>query len=206
MIKTLFVDDSSIACKLAKKNLEELCNIDYASDIPEALSKIVTDHFSVFILDYKLLSGTGLELARTIRSMDEYKDVPILLLSSVMSNQIAYAAMRARINKSFNKLISYETVKAEILKQIKNPTIEKVKLEAIETRCIAWRNDLNFYQYSPEFNLTVLAASAEEANRKMEEAIVQAFRSKQILELCESEINVILHCPMIPKGLTEDIK
>ena len=193
MIRALFVDDSATAGRLLQKQLGGVCELECVHDVPEALQRIVTAHYDLFLIDYRLEQGTGIELARTIRGMDLFRDTPILLLSHGMTEEVAFAAMRAGINQSLDKMVTPEELREVVLKQVAQPTIVEVHPERITTRCLCWKADNIYYEYSPQYGLRISAPTMKDAHRRMAEALQLAFEKDPQLEVLSEDVEVTSH-------------
>ena len=84
----LIVDDNRTNLNIARHYLESVeCRISVAISSKQALrelksSQIKTD---VIIIDYQMPDEDGFGLARTLKSSEEYKHIPLILLSSIAS-------------------------------------------------------------------------------------------------------------------------
>ena len=194
MARVLFVDSSTTAVRRAQKLYGKLGDIDAAYDMPEALEKIAANNYDLFMLAHKLQTGSGIELSRAIRGMEIYEKTPILLFTHDRRNQLLYAAMDAGVNYCFEKTSLPETVVETALKQIEEPSFDKVELEYLETKCLQWRLGNVFYQYSPEFGVTSSGLSREDAHQRMAELLLEAYKTKQRIYVFSEEIDLAYHC------------
>ena len=109
--RILYVDDDVDNCEMMKYWIREECGCDIAiaMDGKQALEKIETEFFDIFLLDYCLPDTTGIKLCEKIRSI--YPDAPIALYSALDRSIDKERAMEAGAT-------SY-MVKPEELDQIK---------------------------------------------------------------------------------------
>lgn len=77
--RILCVDDHRDFCDLVCAILKD-CELSFAQSKTEGLRKAQDSLFDLYLLDYSLPDGTGLELARMIREFDDY--TPILIITS----------------------------------------------------------------------------------------------------------------------------
>ncbi len=82
-IKVLIVDDSKMTrnyhAYIIRSNgflLEE------AEDGYEALEKLVSDNFDIILTDINMPRMDGYTFIRRVREMEEYKDIPIIIIST----------------------------------------------------------------------------------------------------------------------------
>lgn len=77
--RILCVDDHADICDLICTILED-CEVVLAQSKTEGLRKVDSGLFDLYLLDYSLPDGTGLELATLIRQFDD--STPILIITS----------------------------------------------------------------------------------------------------------------------------
>jgi CheY-like chemotaxis protein len=97
--RILCVDDhpdySDLICTILKD-----CELIVAQSKTEGLRKAQSGLFDLYLLDYSLPDGTGLELARLIRQFDD--STPILIITSpqtVTAREVSDAAAQGLISK-----------------------------------------------------------------------------------------------------------
>jgi len=79
----LYVEDDQISREVVTLFLKGEFDIDLAVDSSEAISKIKKNKFDVILMDINLCKGLGgLELAREIRGLADYKTVPIIAVTA----------------------------------------------------------------------------------------------------------------------------
>lgn len=192
-IKTLLIDDSISAGKIAQRIYGDLCDVDVVADFPEAVERIAQAVYELFIVDYLLPSGSGVEVVRLIRSMEIYDTAPVILISAAMTNQLAFGAMRAGANVSFSKVTSAQVIREEIRHQIERSYTHVVDLEVIETICLVWKAQNIYYQYSPEIQKTLSGVSEEIVHSKMEQALIEHYKMHGRLDLFSDDITMKRH-------------
>ncbi len=87
-----------------------------AVDGMDALEKLPTENIDLLVTDLNMPNIDGLKLIKTIRESAEYKDLPIIILSSLSKDEDINAGLSAGANsyliKPFNtKRIQYEVAK-----------------------------------------------------------------------------------------------
>ncbi|MBM2816206.1 MAG: two-component system response regulator [Ignavibacteria bacterium] len=99
-MKILVIDDSrhdrhSIINVLENLGFEEITE---AGDGEEALTLVDVKQFNFIITNWMMPGINGIELVRRLRKMQNYEDVPILMVSSRGSREDIMEAMKANIN------------------------------------------------------------------------------------------------------------
>lgn len=113
----LIADDSPtirkfVAFSLTMQGLEVISAVDGM----EALEKIPEQKIDLLITDLNMPNMDGFELIKAVRQTDEYKDLPIIILSSLSSSEEIEKGMSCGANsylvKPFDpKRIQYEVAK-----------------------------------------------------------------------------------------------
>jgi twitching motility two-component system response regulator PilG len=78
----LAVDDSPIMRKMIHQALEADYNVLLADNAVDALSSIYHQHIDLLLLDVTMPGVDGLELCRTVRSLPQFKSLPIIMLTA----------------------------------------------------------------------------------------------------------------------------
>jgi len=85
--KVLIVDDNPYILKLLTMMLElENLEVKTANDGSDALNLIINEsekRFDIVITDYQMPIIDGQEFAETLKKYDEYKNIPIILVTQV---------------------------------------------------------------------------------------------------------------------------
>jgi two-component system, chemotaxis family, chemotaxis protein CheY len=118
MAKTiLVVEDSASVRKFISISLKiKGYNVIETVDGMEALEKLPNETIDLLITDLNMPNIDGLKLIRTIRSLSEYKELPIIILSSLSKEEDIKTGLSTGANsyliKPFNtKRIQYEVAK-----------------------------------------------------------------------------------------------
>jgi CheY-like chemotaxis protein len=80
--RILCVDDHSDNCELISIILKD-CEVTSAYSMADALKRATAERFDLYLLDYHLPDGTGLELCLMLRAFD--RDTPILFATASSS-------------------------------------------------------------------------------------------------------------------------
>jgi twitching motility two-component system response regulator PilG len=78
----LAVDDSPITRKLIQQALEAEYNVLLADNAVDALSTIYHQQIDLLLLDVTMPGVDGLELCRTVRSLPQFGNLPIIMLTA----------------------------------------------------------------------------------------------------------------------------
>ena len=111
----LVVDDSAtirkfVAAALQLKGYKAIT----AADGLEALEKMPAQAIDVIITDLNMPDMDGYELIRTIRESPQYRDIPILVLSSMTDTQHKHDALELGVQAYLEKPLSVEAIQLEV--------------------------------------------------------------------------------------------
>jgi two-component system, chemotaxis family, chemotaxis protein CheY len=97
----LIVDDSGVMRRIHKGILTEHgipeSDILEAEDGHAALQLTAAKHIDLFLVDWNMPKLNGLELVRTIRAMPQYKDTPIIMITSEAARYMVVEAVQAGV-------------------------------------------------------------------------------------------------------------
>ena len=83
MKKTILaVDDSTVMHKIFKQTLSQEYRVLVTDNAMDALSMIYHEQVTVLLLDILMPGIDGLELCRTIRSIPQFQNLPIIMLTA----------------------------------------------------------------------------------------------------------------------------
>jgi DNA-binding NtrC family response regulator len=113
----LVVDDDDTVCRIVRRMLSgEEYEVRAANSVAAALKIIEQESFDVYVLDYKLPDGSGLDVAGRIR--EKRGAVPILLMSGYDPSAVALRADQLGITDFLQKPFSRETLSETVKKAI----------------------------------------------------------------------------------------
>lgn len=78
----LAVDDSPIMLEMVKRVLEEEYTVLVANNAVDALALIYHEPISLLLLDVTMPDVDGLEMCRTVRSLPQFQDLPIIMVTA----------------------------------------------------------------------------------------------------------------------------
>ena len=116
----LVVDDDIKICRIIHWMLsDEQYKVQTSQSVADALRAIEQKHFDVYVLDYKLPDGSGLDVAERIRS--KWGATPIILISGYDPSAVALRAEKLGISEFLEKPFSRERLCEAVTKAIGSP-------------------------------------------------------------------------------------
>lgn len=87
--KIILVVEDSLTMREMEKNMLETCGyvVEEASDGLQALEKVKSKNYDLLIIDVKMPNMGGLELTKALRKQKKFKDLPIIIVSSLGSDE-----------------------------------------------------------------------------------------------------------------------
>jgi DNA-binding NtrC family response regulator len=117
MSNVLVVDDDNDVCRIVRSMLsKEQYQIQTSQSVADALEAIEQKSFDVYVLDYKLPDGSGLDVAERIRSKGS--EAPLILISCDNANFVRSKAEKFRIFDFLQKPFSREMMCNAVKKAI----------------------------------------------------------------------------------------
>lgn len=115
-LKILAVDDSPTMRRIIVNTLKRagFHNVIEASDGKDALVKLKIERPNFVITDWNMPEMDGLTFITTLRSIDEYKELPVLMVTTRSVKEDIVDAMKAGVNNYIVKPFTPDTLKAKI--------------------------------------------------------------------------------------------
>jgi len=115
-MKFMVVDDSPTMRKIVVNALKRLGYNDIieAEDGKDALAKLHIEHVDFIITDWNMPNMNGLEFTKTIRASQEFKDLPILMVTTRGMKEDVLDALQARVNNYVVKPFTPQVLKQKI--------------------------------------------------------------------------------------------
>ncbi|MBW2146793.1 MAG: response regulator [Deltaproteobacteria bacterium] len=105
--KILVVDDDDLVLIALTELLKPKdYEVTTALNGPEALGLLSRERFDLIILDIIMPEMSGLEVCRKVRDMEDYRDVPIIMLTAKSADEDREQGMEAGANLFLSKPIS----------------------------------------------------------------------------------------------------
>ena len=117
-IRILCVDDFATMRRILKNILTQLgfTNITEADDGTTALEELKKGRFDLIISDWNMPKMSGLELLKTVRAMEEYKNIPFLMVTAEAQKQNVVEAVQAGVSNYVVKPFTAESIAEKIEK------------------------------------------------------------------------------------------
>ena len=119
MKTVLVVDDSRIMRNIVKNSFAELkipCQFIEAANGIEALKQLQNQKVHLIFLDWNMPELSGIDFLRSVRSMAEYKNLPIIMVTSEASRFNVIEALDAGATDYIIKPVKEKAFMAKVLK------------------------------------------------------------------------------------------
>lgn len=115
-IRILAVDDSPTMRRIIINTLKRAgyANVIEAVDGKDALAKMKVETVNFVITDWNMPEMDGLTLVKTLRGMEEYRALPILMVTTRSVKDDILEAMKAGVNNYIVKPFTPEILKEKI--------------------------------------------------------------------------------------------
>ncbi len=120
-MKILIVDDFATMRRILKNILKQLgfTNITEADDGTTALEELEKIKFDMIISDWNMPKMTGLDFLKTVRSKDEFKHIPFLMVTAEAQKQNVIEAVKAGVSNYVVKPFTAEQISDKLNKIFK---------------------------------------------------------------------------------------
>jgi two-component system chemotaxis response regulator CheY len=117
-MKILIVDDFATMRRIMKNILKQIgfSNIIEADDGTTALEELKKTSVDLIISDWNMPKMTGLDLLKQVRGMDEFKDVPFLMVTAEAQKQNVIDAVQAGVTNYVVKPFTAEAISEKLEK------------------------------------------------------------------------------------------
>lgn len=117
-MKILIVDDFSTMRRIIKNILRQLgfTNVQEADDGATAWPKIQAEDFDLIVTDWNMPKMSGLELLKAIRSDEDLKDLPVLMVTAEALKENIIEAVKAGVSNYIVKPFTAETLQEKLQK------------------------------------------------------------------------------------------
>jgi two-component system chemotaxis response regulator CheY len=117
-LKIMLVDDSGTMRKIEKMSLAKIGydQVTEAINGVDALAKLKDGKPDLFLVDWNMPEMNGLQFVGAVRSTPELKDIPIIMLTTVNTQDEIMAVMKAGANDFLNKPFTPEALQEKISK------------------------------------------------------------------------------------------
>ncbi|MCS7150215.1 MAG: chemotaxis response regulator CheY [Caldimicrobium sp.] len=117
-IKILVVDDFSTMRKIIRNILSQLGfkNIIEADDGTSAMEILSKEKIDLIISDWNMPKMSGLELLKAVRSNEQTKDLPFIMVTAEAQKENILEAIKYRVSQYIVKPFTPETLKEKLEK------------------------------------------------------------------------------------------
>ena len=115
-MKVLAVDDSATMRRIIKNQLKQsgIEDVDEAENGREALTLLGRGQYDLLITDWNMPEMSGIDFIRTVRSMPDIKDTPVLMVTTNAAKDDIVEALKAGVNSYVVKPFTPDTMKEKI--------------------------------------------------------------------------------------------
>ena len=112
------VDESSTMRRIIKNTLQKLGfeTILEAGNGVEALEVMSKNKVDMIVTDWNMPEMDGLTFVKAVRAKDEYKDLPILMITTEAAKEDILTALRSGVNNYVVKPFTPETLQEKVFK------------------------------------------------------------------------------------------
>lgn len=112
------VDDSSTMRRIIKNTLQKLGfeSILEAGNGVEALDVMSKNKVDMIVTDWNMPEMDGLTFVKTVRQKDEYKELPILMITTEAAKEDILTALRSGVNNYVVKPFTPDTLQEKVFK------------------------------------------------------------------------------------------
>jgi two-component system chemotaxis response regulator CheY len=117
-LKVLIVDDFATMRRILKNILKQigLKNISEADNGKAALKELKNEKFDLILCDWNMPEMPGIELLNQIRSDDQLKDIPFVMVTAESKKENILEAVKAGVNSYIVKPFTAETINEKLKK------------------------------------------------------------------------------------------
>ena len=128
----LVVDDDIMVCRIVQRMLsDEQYVVQISHSVVDAIKTLEEKAFDVYVLDYKLPDGSGLDVAERIRL--KWGAAPIILISGYDPASVALRAEKLGISSFLEKPFSRQAIVAAVKNAIGSLPVDSVPVPEIKT-------------------------------------------------------------------------
>lgn len=116
-MKILIVDDFKTMLKIVRSLLNQMgfYNIDEATDGTMALEKLKENKYNLILSDWNMQPMSGIDLLKHVRSNDNTKTLPFILVTAETKTENIIAAKQAGVNNYIIKPFNSNTLKDKLV-------------------------------------------------------------------------------------------
>ncbi len=117
-IKILIVDDFATMRRIMKNILKQLgfTNVVEADDGTSALEELEKGSFDLIVSDWNMPKMSGLDLLKSVRGSEKYKNIPFLMVTAEAQKQNVIEAVQAGVSNYVVKPFTAEAISDKLTK------------------------------------------------------------------------------------------
>ena len=188
------LEDNRIAQRILQNTFREMADFISARTFEEAQESLRTlPDVSCFFIDDLLPGKSGLTFVRKIRFIEKYDMVPVFLLTSTVTPDIAFKAIRIGANDVVSKMESPETMRNTVTQHLQRSQCKYIPRTYYEVECVAFAAAKKYFQYCPDLERTVCADSPEEAADRMRTVLDDMIHKRNMRDFYVMGIDSCIH-------------
>ncbi len=117
--RILLVDDDQVQGKQIVSKLQELHKIDWEQDPSAVVAKAKTGDYDIILMSTELVGADGLRIASQIKSMEETRNVPVLVMVDEDDSRLMLKALEMGINDYMTMPVDRNEMTARVRTQIR---------------------------------------------------------------------------------------
>jgi two-component system, chemotaxis family, chemotaxis protein CheY len=108
----LIIDDSKVSRSSLKCMIEDIgdYHVAEACNVTEALTLLTDSKPAIIFCDYCMEPVNGLELLKKLKTTEDTKDIPFVLVTAFSDNSLINAVMQYGVSTYLLKPLSYERI------------------------------------------------------------------------------------------------
>jgi two-component system chemotaxis response regulator CheY len=117
-MKVLIVDDFATMRRILRNILKQIgfTNITEADDGSTALKELKKEKYDLILCDWNMPEMPGIDLLNTIKSDDELKGIPFVMVTAEAQKDNIVGAVKAGVNSYIVKPFTAETISDKLKK------------------------------------------------------------------------------------------
>ncbi len=121
-LKILAVDESPTMRRIIKNTLKRagFGDVTEATGGKDALEKLKASKINFVITDWNMPEMDGLTFVTNLRQVDEFRNLPVLMVTAKSVKEDIVEAMTAGVNNYIVKPFTLDTLKTKIAQTLKN--------------------------------------------------------------------------------------
>jgi len=121
-MKVLVVDNSTSMRRATRGVLRQVGfkNIIGTGDGSEALEELRKEKASLIVSDWDMPKMNGLELLKAVRSDEDLKDIPFIMITAKAEKENVMEAVKAAVSSYITRPFTFETVSRKLKKLLKS--------------------------------------------------------------------------------------